>query len=156
MKYTSFKPMNCSLAQTLEIVGERWTLLILRDAFFGAKKFGHFQRSLGISKNILSSRLSRLLKEGIMEKRLPDDGAHAEYILTPKGLDLQPILLSLTHWGDKHKPHPDGERLVFVERSSGQPIQKMSAVSHDGRTLQPREIRATPGPALGSHKFYVA
>ena len=153
MKYTSYEPMNCSLAQTLEIVGERWTLLILRDAFFGAKRFGQFERSLGVSKNILTSRLQRLVEEGILEKRQARDGAHAEYVLTAKGLDLQPVLLSMTHWGDKYKPHPEGERLVFVEKDTGRPIARMSAVSEDGRRLAPREIRATAGPALGEHRL---
>ena len=153
MKYTSFEPMNCSLAQTLEIVGERWTLLILRDAFFGARRFNQFERSLGVSKNILASRLQRLVDEGILSKRQADDGAHAEYVLTAKGLDLQPILLALTHCGDKYKPHPDGDRLIFVEKNTGAPIAPMSAVSADGRPLSPREIRATAGPALGEHRL---
>jgi DNA-binding HxlR family transcriptional regulator len=90
MKYKAFDHLNCSLAQTLNIVGERWTLLILRDAFFGAKRFGQFERNLGIAKNILAARLGRLVEEGIMEKRDSDEGAHAEYVLTEAGLDLQP------------------------------------------------------------------
>ncbi len=148
MKYKSFDNMNCSLAQTLTIIGERWTLLILRDAFFGAKRFGQFERSLGIAKNILSARLNMLVDEGIMERRDSTEGAHAEYVLTERGLDLQPVLLSMTHWGDKHRPNADGERITFVERENGKPIRRMSATSEDGRTLQPREIRAIAGPAL--------
>ena len=97
MKYKAFDHMNCSLAQTLDIIGERWTLLILRDAFFGAKRFGQFERSLGIAKNILSARLNMLIDEGIMERREATSGAHTEYVLTQKGLDLQPVLLSMTH-----------------------------------------------------------
>ena len=146
MKYTSYRHMNCSLAQTLEIVGERWTLLILRDAFFGAKRFGQFERSLGVAKNILASRLKLLIDEGIMEKRESEEGAHPEYVLTEAGLDLQPLLLSMTHWGDKHRPNPAGDRLVFVERDTGEPIRRMSVLSSEGRVLRPREIRATPGP----------
>ena len=148
MKYKTFDHMNCSLAQTLEIIGERWTLLILRDAFFGAKRFNQFERSLGVSKNILTARLNRLVDEGILARRESVEGAHLEYVLTGKGLDLQPVLLSMTHWGDRYKPDPKGERLVFVERESGEPIRRMSAISHDGRPLGPREIRAVPGPAL--------
>ncbi len=148
MKYKPFDHMNCSLAQTLDVIGERWTLLILRDAFFGARRFGQFERSLGIAKNILTLRLNRLIEEGIMEKRESAEGAHAEYVLTEKGLDLQPVLLAMTHWGDAHKPHERGDRLVFVERASGKPIRRMSAVSDDGRPLRPREIQAVPGPAL--------
>jgi DNA-binding HxlR family transcriptional regulator len=148
MKYKSFGHMNCSLAQTLSVIGERWTLLILRDAFFGAKRFGQFERSLGIAKNILTARLNMLVDEGILEKRDSAEGAHPEYVLTRKGLDLQPILLAMTHWGDKYKADARGDRLVFVERASGRPIRRMSAVSEDGRSLQPRDVQARPGPAL--------
>ncbi|MGI9325854.1 MAG: winged helix-turn-helix transcriptional regulator [Pseudomonadales bacterium] len=152
MKYKSFDQMNCSLAQTLNILGERWTLLILRDAFFGAKRFGQFERNLGIAKNILTARLNMLVDEGIMEKRESHEGAHPEYVLTEQGLDLQPILLSMTHWGDKHRPHPRGDRLVFVDRESGEPIRSMSVVSQDGRTLKPWGIRAVPGRAMQEDK----
>ena len=146
MKYKSYDHMNCSLAQTLNIVGERWTLLILRDAFFGVKRFGQFERSLGIAKNILAARLSLLVEEGIMEKIESSEGAHFEYLLTDAGLDLQPILLSMTHWGDRYRANPKGDRLVFVERETGDPIRRMGVVSRDGRQLKPRDIRATPGP----------
>lgn len=144
MRYKRFDHMNCSLAQTLDVIGERWTLLILRDAFFGVKRFGHFQRNLGIAKNILTARLNRLVEEGILDKCDSPEGAHAEYVLTEAGWDLQPILLSMTHWGDKHKPPADGERLVFVERRTGEPIRIMSVLSRDGRELGPRDIKAVP------------
>ncbi len=146
MKYKTFDHMNCSLAQTLNIIGERWTLLILRDAFFGARRFGQFERSLGIAKNILTARLNMLIDEGIMERRTTPEGAHSEYVLTEQGLDLQPILLSMTHWGDRHRPNPEGERLVFVDRENGAPIRRMAVISEDGRILQPRDVRATWGP----------
>ena len=147
MKYKSFDHMDCSLAQTLNIIGERWTLLILRDAFFGAKRFGQFERNLGIAKNILAARLEMLVEEGILEKREREEGPHAEYVLTDEGLDLQPILLSMTHWGDKYRPNPKGGRTVFVERKTGKPIRRMGVISETGKVLKPRDIRATPGPA---------
>lgn len=146
MKHKSYDHMNCSLAQTLNIIGERWTLLILRDAFFGKKRFGQFERSLGISKNILTSRLNRLVGEGIMERRDSEEGAHAEYVLTEAGLDLQPVLLSMTHWGDEHRPSPSGTRLVFTDRDTGEPVRRMSVLGTDGRVLKPRDVRAVPGP----------
>lgn len=150
MKHKSFDHLNCSLAQTLTVIGERWTLLILREAFFGTRRFNRFERNLGVSKNILTSRLNRLVNEGILYRRPARDSAHPEYVLTDKGLELQPILLSMTHWGDKHRPHPKGQRLVFVERSTGQPIRRMSAVSQDGRQLNAREIKAVAGPGMAS------
>ena len=148
MKYKTYDHMNCSLAQTLNIIGERWTLLILRDAFFGKKRFGQFERSLGISKNILTARLKMLVDEGIMERHDSDEGAHAEYVLTTSGLALQPILLSMTHWGDKHRPNPAGKRLIFTERETGKPIRQMSVTTEDGSVLQPQDIRAVAGPGL--------
>lgn len=150
MKYKRFDTMNCSLAQTLDIVGERWMLLILRDAFFGVKRFNHFERNLGIAKNILCARLSRLVDEGIMEKRDSEEGAHPEYVLTEAGWDLQPVLLAMTHWGDRHRPDERGARMVFVERATGQPIRPMAAVSQAGRSLTPAEIKAVSGPALAA------
>jgi DNA-binding HxlR family transcriptional regulator len=147
MKLKSFDHMNCSLAQTLEVIGERWTLLVLRDAFFGARRFEEFQRSLGIARNILSARLNRLVEEGILEKR-PIASSRFEYVLTEKGLDLQPVLLAMTHWGDRYKPNPKGSRIVFVDRENGQPIQPMAVHAADGRVLKPREVRARTGPGL--------
>ncbi len=148
MKYKTFEHMNCSLAQTLNIVGERWTLLILRDAFFGAKRFSQFERSLGIAKNILSTRLNMLVDEGIMERHESKTDGRMEYVLTEQGLDLQPLLLSMTHWGDKYRPNPAGKRLIFVDRDEGRPIQPMTVRGEDGRLLRPRDVRATPGPGL--------
>ena len=148
MKYKSYKHMNCSLAQTLEIIGERWTLLILRDVFFGTRRFSQFERNLGIAKNILAVRLRALIDEGILEKRGSNEGAHAEYVLTEAGLELQPILLSMTHWGDKHRSNPKGDRLVFVEKTTGEPIRRMSVVSADGRELAARDVHSTPGAGV--------
>jgi DNA-binding HxlR family transcriptional regulator len=145
MKLKSFDNMNCSLALTLDVIGERWTLLILREAFFGKKRFEEFQKGLGIARNILSSRLTRLVSEGIFEKR-PAEAGRFEYVLTAKGLELQPVLLAMTHWGDRHKAHAKGERVIFVERATGEPIAPMAVRSADGRVLGPREVRATPGP----------
>lgn len=148
MKYKKFDQMNCSLAQTLDIIGERWTLLILRNAFLGARRFSQFQENLDIARNILSSRLKRLVAEDILKKAAITEGAHAEYRLTDKGLALQPVLLSMTHWGDQYKANPKGARLTFVERDTELPIRQMAAISQDGRTLLSRDIRAVPGPAL--------
>ena len=82
-----------------------------------------------------------------MERRPLDSGRY-EYVLTNKGLDLQPVLLSMTHWGDRYKPSPKGRRMIFIERASGQPIADMSVRSTDGRALAPRDIKGVPGPGL--------
>lgn len=145
MKLKSFQNMNCSLAQALDVVGERWTLLILREVFFGKRRFEEFQKGLGIARNILTTRLNRLVEQAILERR-PAGAGRNEYVLTPKGLDLQPVLLAMTQWGDRHKPNPRGQRVVFIERATGTPIAPMAVHSADGRVLSPREIKAKPGP----------
>tara|TARA_B110000091_G_C13622500_1_gene393608 strand:- start:19 stop:480 length:462 start_codon:yes stop_codon:yes gene_type:complete len=147
MKHTSFKDMNCSLAQSLEIVGERWSLLIIRDTAFGIRRFDHIQQSLGIARNILTQRLSKLTNEGILVKARGKAG-RMEYQLTDKGWDLQPLLLSLFQWGEKYQPHPEGERMCFVDSTSGNPIQPMAVRSSDGRLLKSADVWAKRGPGL--------
>ena len=149
MKLKSFDTMNCSLALALalEVVGERWTLLILREVFLGRKRFDDFRKHLGIARNILSARLNRLVGEGIFERWLAGTGRF-EYVVTQKGLDVQPVMLAMVHWGDEYAPHAQGLRLIFVEAATGQPIAPMAVRNRDGRVLKPREIRATPGPGL--------
>lgn len=147
MKLKSYRDMDCSLAQTLEVIGERWTLLILRDAFFGVRRFDVFQKRLGIARNILSARLSRLVEEGILERRaLTEGGRRAEYHLTDKGRDLQPALLALTQWGDRWYPgEHEGPRIEFVDRETLTPIRRVRPIAADGRELSTQEIRARSG-----------
>lgn len=154
MKIKNFDHMNCSLAQTLSVIGEHWSLLVVRDAFMGLRRFDEFQKDLGIARNILSDRLKRLVSEGILEKAKGDSG-YSEYRLTEKGRDLQPIMLSMTHWGDRHKPNPDGKRLIFVDREDGSPIQQMAVHAKDGRVLRSRDIKATTGPGYCSRALDV-
>lgn len=151
MKSVPFDEMNCSLAQTLSVIGERWTLLILRDIFFGLSRFDELQQNLGIARNILSERLKALVAEGILERRpLPEDGRGFAYQLTEKGRDLQPILLAMTQWGDRWRGNPGGTRVEFIDRQSRQPIRPLRPVSAEGLPLEPEEIRARPGPGFGA------
>src|SRR3954463_8086860 len=109
----SYEGQVCSVARTLEIVGERWTLLIVRDAFFGVRRFDDFQRSLGIARNVLQGRLERLVEEGILERvRYQERPERFEYRLTEKGLDLWPVVVSLLAWGDRHAA-PDGPAMIL-------------------------------------------
>ena len=146
MKLKSFEHFNCSLAQTLSVIGERWTMLIIRDAFFGLRRFEEFHRDLGIARNVLSDRLKKLLRAGILEKS--EGSGHADYRLTNKGLALQPIMVAMTHWGDTYMPHPEGKRLTFVDRKEGKPIKSIGIYAADGRRLKPKEIKAKEGPGL--------
>lgn len=147
MKQKSYQHLNCSVAQALDTIGERWALLIMRDALFGAKRFVQFERSLGIARNILTARLNMLVEEGLLEKRTAAETNHPEYVLTQAGRDLEPVLLAITHWGDKYRPDPRGARLIFKDRKSGVPIQPMHAITEDGKSLQPGDLTAEIGPA---------
>tara|TARA_R110002073_G_scaffold3998_14_gene26977 strand:+ start:629 stop:1135 length:507 start_codon:yes stop_codon:yes gene_type:complete len=150
MKLKSFDHLNCSLAQTLSVIGEHWTMLIIRDAFFGFRRFDQFQKNLGIARNVLSDRLKKLVAAEVLEKS--DGPGHSEYRLTEKGLALQPLMIAMTHWGDKYMPHPKGQRLKFVDRRDGKPIKTSGVYAADGRRLKPKEIKAKPGPAFTQNR----
>jgi DNA-binding HxlR family transcriptional regulator len=146
VKLTSFEQFNCSLAQTLSVIGEHWTLLIIRDAFFGITRFDQFQKSLGISRNVLTLRLKKLVDEGVLEKS--DGPGHPEYRLSERGLTLQTILVAMTQWGEQHMPHPEGERIVFTDLQSGKRIRPVSIYADDGRVLKPSDLRTQFGPGV--------
>jgi len=146
VKLKTFEHFNCSLAQTLSVIGEHWTMMIIRDAFFGIRRFDEFQKDLGIARNILSDRLKKLVTNGILEKTVTPGST--EYRLTQKGLALQPIMIAMTHWGDAYLPHPEGRRITFVDRRDEKPIRTMAVHAADGRRLKPKEVRARPGPGL--------
>jgi DNA-binding HxlR family transcriptional regulator len=117
-----YENQECSATRTLELVGERWSLLILRDAMFrNFTRFSQFQKSLGIATNILAKRLEGFVAAGLMEHRQPGaSGEQAEYLLTKKGLELKPVIIALTEWGDKWvQPGP----VVFQNESDGQPVE---------------------------------
>ncbi len=149
MKLTSFEDWNCSLAQTMNVIGERWTVLILRDAFFGVTRFDDFQQRLGIARNILTTRLKQLTDEGVLARTIGDHG-RPEYRLTDKGYELVPILLAIAQWGDKHKPNPKGARAIFVDRKTGKRIRRIDIRATDGSKLHPRDITFKRGPGLSA------
>jgi|UPI000694356E DNA-binding HxlR family transcriptional regulator len=146
VKLKSFEQFNCSLAQTLSVIGEHWTLLIIRDAFFGLTRFDQFYKSLGISRNVLTLRLKKLVEEGVLHKS--EGPGHPEYRLSEKGLALQPILVAMTQWGEHHMPHPEGERIVFTDLQNGRRIRPVSICADDGRVLGPSDLRTQFGPGV--------
>lgn len=121
----TYETQNCSAARALEIVGERWSLVIIRHALFrGITRFGDFQRSLGISRNILTARLDWFVEQGLMERRPDAQGsAYQEYVLTDKGRELQPVIVALTHWGDRWAT-PDGPPAVLRHAHCGGEIHQ--------------------------------
>lgn len=148
MKYKSYKDMNCSLAQALDAIGERWSLLILREAFYGKTRFNQFLEELGISRNILSARLNHLVSEGILEKRPATETSHIEYVLTESGRALRTVIVSLIHWGDEYRPHPKGPRFVLIDTESQEPIRKMGIYTESGTEVKPGNIGVIPGPSV--------
>ena len=142
---------NCSAARTLEVVGERWSLLIIRNAMFaGSTRFTEFERKLGIAPNTLSSRLDRFVEAGLMETRpLAGDPDTNEYVLTPKGLDLQPVIVALTEWGDRWAA-PQGPPIVFEHEQCGGRVHQHLSCEDCGAAPAPAQVRARPGPGARS------
>ena len=145
-----YEGQHCSVARSLELVGDRWTLLVIREVFYGRRKFSEMQRTLGVARNVLTDRLQRLVDEGILERRpYSEKPERYEYFLTEKGLDLWPTLVSLMFWGDKHYPHPDGPPAKIVHKGEcGGPVNERRVCERCGKELEVREARAVISPAL--------
>jgi len=139
----------CSIAKALEVVGERWTLLIVRDVMNGHRRFGELQSSLGVASNVLAARLQRLVEEDILEQRpYQDSPERHEYFLTEKGLDLWPALVALLAWGDRHSPGPGGPPTLIVHKECGGEVSDRGICERCGKLLGARDARALPGPGL--------
>ena len=145
MRWDSVKSMNCSVARTLSVVGERWTMLILREAFLGRHRFDEFQQGTGIARNILSSRLRDLVRDGILDRvRGGGDNGRIEYRLTKKGLDLYPILGAMMRWGDTWLSDESGPPMTLIHRSCGAKTSLNMVCSHCGEDISAREMVAIP------------
>jgi DNA-binding HxlR family transcriptional regulator len=134
------KPTNnepCPVARSVDIVGDRWSLLIVRDAFDGTRRFGDFQRSLGVARNILSDRLRSLVDAGILETQAASDGtAYQEYVLTPKGESLFTVVLALRQWGEAHLFARGERHSKLIDKRTGKPIPFMAPKASNGTRLQ--------------------
>lgn len=145
MRWTAVREMNCSVARTLSVVGERWTMLILREAFLGRHRFDEFQQGTGIARNILSSRLRDLVEKGIFDReRAAGEQGRVEYRLTKKGLDLYPVLMALMRWGDTWLCDEQGPPMALVHRSCGAATTPKMVCSECGQRLEAREVTAVP------------
>jgi DNA-binding HxlR family transcriptional regulator len=137
----------CSIAAALEVVGERWSLLIVRDVLLGLRRFDEIQGSLGIARNVLQTRLTRLLDHGVLEKRLyQEHPPRSEYRLTEKGLDLWPAIVALLQWGDRYAARPAGVPVLLEHRDCGGTVDEHRTCSACGARLSVRDVRALPGP----------
>jgi len=141
-----YPDQDCSAARTLAVIGERWTLLVIRDVLTGMRRFEEIQRSLGIARNVLAARLRRLVDEGILEQRpYSEHPPRYEYFLTDKGLDLWPVLVAMMAWGDRHAS-PSGPPLLLEHKGCGGGIDDRRICDRCGERLSVRDARAVPGP----------
>jgi DNA-binding HxlR family transcriptional regulator len=145
VKRTSFEKAECPVARSLDALGDWWSLLIIRDAFLGIRRFSEFQKNLGCAKNILTIRLRALVERGIL-KTVPaaDGSAYQEYVLTPKGRGVFPVLVALRQWSEEFSGERDGFATLLVDRDTGRPVQKLELRSEDGRPLGDGDTEVRP------------
>ena len=146
----TYEDQNCSIARTLEVLGDRWTMLVMRDAFLRVHRFEDFQRELGIARNVLTDRLNRLVEEGILERvRYQDRPARFEYRLTEKGIDLWPVMMTMMQWGDRYYA-PEGRPRIIRHRDCGGELVDHLKCSKCGAELGARDVEPEPGLSLGA------
>jgi DNA-binding HxlR family transcriptional regulator len=137
----------CSIARTLEVIGDRWTLLVIRDAFLGLRRFEDFQKSLGVARNVLTDRLNRLVDEGILRRQLYQERPERyEYRLTRKGVELWPAMMTMMKWGD-HYLYPDEHPRLVLHKDCGGEIDARLHCSKCGVELGPTDVYVGRGPA---------
>jgi DNA-binding HxlR family transcriptional regulator len=133
---------TCPVSRTVDIVGDKWTLMILRDAFEGVTRFTQFQRSLGVAKNILSGRLRQLVDAGVLSVRPHADGsAYNEYVLTPKGAELFHLVVALREWGADNAFDDEEPRTTFVDTQTGGSLPRLRYETPDGDEIRPEHTR---------------
>jgi DNA-binding HxlR family transcriptional regulator len=147
MLRNDYENQVCSIAGALEVIGERWSLLIVRDVFLGVRRFDELQGDLGIARNILQARLRRLVELGVLEKRRYHERPERfEYLLTDKGLDLWPTIVALMQWGDRYTPPPGGPAVLLHHRGCGGRLDAHRICESCGARVGVREAHALPGP----------
>jgi DNA-binding HxlR family transcriptional regulator len=138
VKRTRFDDSDCPVARSVDAIGDWWSLLIVRDAFDGSRRFGEFQRSLGVAKNILAARLRALVTGGVLETVPASDGSgYHEYVLTAKGEDLFPVIVALRQWGESHFFAPGEAHSELLDRQNGRPLRALEIFAEDGRQIGP-------------------
>lgn len=152
MHWLEYDTDNCSIQRTLDVIGEKWTLLLLREAFNGVRRFDQIRGHVGISDPVLSDRLRKLVAAGVLEAlpyREPGRRIRHEYRLTARGLDLYPVMIALLQWGDRYCADPDGPSVVVTHRGCNEPVSAVVACASGHKLDSPRDGRAVPGP--GAH-----
>ena len=151
MKWDELEEEPCSVARTIGVIGDRWTLLILRECFLRTRRFEGFQSALGITRHLLAERLKKLVRTGIL-RRIPyqETPKRHEYILTQKGLDLYPIVMAIVHWGDVYMAGKKGRPLLHTHDLCGKDFDPVMVCSECGEPLSPKQVRVRPGPSAKS------
>jgi DNA-binding HxlR family transcriptional regulator len=149
MRWNELADERCSIARTVSVIGDRWTLLILRDCFLGIRRFEAFEARLGITRHILADRLKKLVDEGVL-KKVPyhDRQVRYEYRLTQKGLDLYPVLMGIVHWGDTYMAGDEGRPVLHRHLTCGHNFDPVLVCSVCRQPVDPREVRVEPGPGV--------
>jgi DNA-binding HxlR family transcriptional regulator len=147
-KRTSLKTSACPVARAMEVVGDCWTMMIIRDAMLGARRFGEFQKSLGLAKNILATRLKGMVEDGILSVApAADSSAYQDYVLTDKGRAVFPIMVALRQWGEDFAFAPGEPTNIMVDRKNNKPIKKLELHAADGAVLGYGDTRIEPSTA---------
>jgi DNA-binding HxlR family transcriptional regulator len=147
MLKNDYDSQTCSIAGALEVVGERWSLLIVRDIFLGLRRFDEIQGDLGIARNVLNTRLARLLEHGVLEKSIyQEHPPRYEYLLTEKGLDLWPTVVALMKWGDRYAAPAAGPPVLLEHRGCGGAVDEHRICEECGARLEVRDVKAQAGP----------
>ena len=140
---------HCGIRRALDVLGEKWTLLVLREAFYGIRRFDDFARALGCGRGVLSDRLKTLTEAEVLERkdyREPNQRARAEYRLTDKGRDLLPAILALSQWSERWSPPPEGPVARVLSRKSGRPVTVVMTSDPAVQSLAMRDVEIVPGP----------
>jgi len=148
MTTTAAREIRCGIQRTLDVLGEKWTLLLVREALWGKTRFAEFRDRLGIAPDVLTDRLTKLVDAGVFERHpYRDEGSRQreEYLITPTGRDLAPVLSALSGWGDSYLPTGHGPASDFRETANGEPV-RLAFVTADGRLLTPDDVELVPGP----------
>lgn len=147
MKWESVGTLNCSVARTLSVVGDRWTLLILRNAFLGTRRFDDFQTQLGMTRHLLAERLKRMVEAGIFRKQAYQANRF-EYRLTAKGKALYPVILAMTAWGDAWMDEGKGPPILYVHKDCGKTVTPTVACPECHKPMGAHDVIPMAGPGL--------
>jgi DNA-binding HxlR family transcriptional regulator len=149
MRWRELENETCSVARTLSVIGDRWTLLVLRDCFMGVRRFEQFEANLGLTRHVLADRLKKLVESGVLKKSPYGDApVRQEYRLTEKGFDLYPVIMSVVHWGDKHMADERGAPIVHHHKKCGEQMFGQMVCSECGEELDAREVVVDVGPGF--------